>query len=90
MSIGDRYRLLQLVPKHPEDYEPFGSLKRWEKPDEAYPDCASGCLYARWLEGSLNMDWCVCTNPASHRVGLLTFEHQGCQKFEPEAEDDEF
>ena len=24
----------------------------------------------------------VCTNRASHRVGLLTFEHQGCQHFE--------
>jgi hypothetical protein len=23
-------------------------------------------------------------NPASHRAGLLTFEHQGCAEFEPE------
>ena len=26
----------------------------------------------------------LCGNPASHRAGLLTFEHQGCPEFERE------
>jgi hypothetical protein len=29
-------------------------------------------------------DWGVCANPASPRLGLLTFEHQGCPQFEEE------
>jgi hypothetical protein len=80
-------RLLKLVPKRPEDYAPWGNVERWADPNLPYPDCSSGCKFARWLEdldeeNALSLDWCVCTNPASHRVGLLTFEHQGCQKFE--------
>ena len=79
---NEHKRLLEVVPRLQQDYEPFGSVKRWEKDDESYPDCSCGCRFARALEGELGMDWCVCTNPASHRVGLLTFEHQGCQQFE--------
>ncbi len=30
------------------------------------------------------LDWGVCGNPASHRAGLLTSEHQGCPQFERE------
>lgn len=26
----------------------------------------------------------VCVNGASHRCGLPTFEHQGCEQFEPD------
>ena len=75
--------LMQIVLRRPEDYEPYGSVVRWERDDEAYPDCSVGCAFAAWLAGDLGADWCVCTNPKSHRVGLLTFEHQGCQAFEP-------
>jgi hypothetical protein len=39
------------------------------------------------LEGKLRYDWGVCRNPASPRVGLLTFEHQGCREFESGDED---
>lgn len=41
-----------------------------------------GCKYFLPLEGSLRFDWGVCMNPNSPRVGLLTFEHQGCRAFE--------
>jgi hypothetical protein len=76
--------LLQIVIQKPEDYDclPEGRLIRWEKKDEAYGDCSCGCKWYLTLEGRLGMDWGVCANPASHRAGLLTFEHQGCQKFE--------
>lgn len=77
-------KLLEIVPKRPEDYAPWGAVVRWASEDEAYPDCSMGCAFAAWLGGGLRFDWCVCTNPASHRTGLLTFEHQGCQAFEPE------
>ena len=80
-------RLLKLVVCKPEDYQPWGQDPRWERPDRVNGDCSSGCKWARWLEGDLAADWCVCTNPASHRCGLLTFEHQGCQKFEAEPDD---
>lgn len=80
-------RLLEIVPKRPEDYQPWGTVERWADPKHGYPDCSCGCLWARWLEGELALDWCVCTNPASHRCGLLTFEHQGCQHGEPEGEE---
>ena len=33
------------------------------------------------IKGELGNDWGVCSNRNSHRYGLLTFEHQGCQKF---------
>ena len=57
-------RLLKIMPCRPEDYEPWGNVERER------PDCSSGCKFARWLEGEIQFDWCVCTNPASHRVGL--------------------
>ena len=48
------------------------------------PDCSVGCKYFLKLPGKLGMDWGVCSNPASPRAGLLTFEHQGCEQFEDE------
>ncbi|MGH7577399.1 MAG: DUF3027 domain-containing protein, partial [Longimicrobiales bacterium] len=45
-------------------------------------DCSSGCQFYLPLDGELGADWGVCTNPASHRAGKLTFEHQGCPQFE--------
>jgi hypothetical protein len=44
-------------------------------------DCSFGCGYFIPLRGSLGMNWGVCSNPESHRNGLLTNEHQGCLKF---------
>ncbi len=71
--------------KLPEDYEPWGKERRWADPDKSYPDCSCGCKFFYELknrgEEHLGMDWGVCGNPASHRAGLLTFEHQGCQQF---------
>ena len=79
-------KMMAVVQKLPGDYAPWGEVVRWEQEDEAYPDCSHGCAFAAWLEGALGADWCVCTNPSSHRTGLLTFEHQVCRAFEPEDE----
>lgn len=72
-----------------EDYAPYGKVERWKDPNKEYPDCSTGCKFAIPLAGKLGMDWVVCTNPESHRCGLLTFEHQGCQKAVIECEDNE-
>jgi len=60
----------------PEDLAHVESLthhQRWEicqrLPDDYYP---YGQNMAR-----------ICRNPASHRYQYLTFEHQGCLKFDP-------
>lgn len=79
--MEEHNRLLNLVIKKPEDYEPFGELKKWQKENMDYPDCSCGCGYFISLRGSLGADWGVCSNPESHRNGLLTNEHQGCLKF---------
>ncbi|MBM3327783.1 MAG: hypothetical protein FJY65_12590 [Calditrichaeota bacterium] len=42
--------------------------------------CGCGCLAFIRLKGRLGDDWGVCVNPNSHRCGLLTFEHQGCEQ----------
>lgn len=82
---------MALAPRLPQDYDPWGGNVRWADPKQAYPDCSCGCKWARWLEdlpeASLGADWCVCTNPRSHRCGLLTFEHQGCQAWECDPEE---
>jgi hypothetical protein len=89
MPDDEHRRLLTLAPRFPQDYEPYGQTER------EGPDCSSGCKYARWLKDHdtntttehLSLDWLVCTNPRSHRVGLLTFEHQaGANCFEAEDE----
>jgi hypothetical protein len=82
----EHHRLLRLVKELPQDYQPWGNIDR-ENVDGKGKfgfDCSCGCKYYRELDGQLGMDWGVCTNPKSHRVGLLTFEHQGCPKFEQE------
>jgi hypothetical protein len=67
-----------VVKRLPTDYTEYGgTIKRWENPDEDYPDCASGCYWWKPLDS----DWGVCNNVNSPRAGLLTFEHQtgkGC------------
>lgn len=70
----------------PEDFETWGNVSR---DDPRYRgDCSCGCRFYFALEGSLGMDWGVCANPDSHRCGTLTWEHQGCLKFEPGPEVD--
>lgn len=63
----------------PTDYEPYGFRKR----DGS--DCSGGCKWFLELVAA-PLDWGVCANPRSPRCGLLTFEHQGCQFFEYDAE----
>jgi uncharacterized Zn-finger protein len=60
----------------PSDFEPYGERER------TGPDCSCGCRHFMKLPGKLGMDWGVCTNAASPRSGLLTFEHQGCEQFQ--------
>lgn len=80
--------LWEICKRLPEDYVPYGSLERWpeDDPDANGADCSCGCLWYAPLEGPLRSDWGVCTHPQSHRVGLLTFEHQGCRRFEMDPE----
>ena len=85
MPAPDHEDLFTILPLRPEDYRPWGNDDRGA---DHGPDCSGGCRFARWLActatAPLHLDWCVCTNPASHRCGLLTFEHQGCRAFEPD------
>lgn len=78
---SEHKRLRMVLITRIEDYDPWGLNKRWRDPHQAYPDCSCGCRFFVPLDGALGGDWGVCSNPESHRAGLLTFEHQGCQKF---------
>jgi len=70
--------LHSIVRRLPSDFEPYGQRSR---DDDWGPDCSCGCRHFEVLQ-ILPFDWGVCTNPDSPRCGLLTFEHQGCAKFE--------
>ncbi len=77
-TLPDR---LHTVCRHlPPDFEPYGKRVR------SGPDCSSGCYDFLKLPGRLGYDWGVCINPRSPHSGLLTFEHQGCEFFEAEAD----
>ena len=80
--MNNHKHLIKIVIKKPQDYAPFGKVIRWENENQDYPDCSMGCKYFNKLDDELGADWGVCSNPQSHRCGLLTFEHQGCRKFE--------
>jgi hypothetical protein len=69
--------LLSIVPRLPQDYPPFGLSE-----SDGAGDCSRGCRWYARLAGAPSDDWGVCTNAESHRCGLLTFEHQGCARFE--------
>jgi hypothetical protein len=71
--------------KLPSDYEPYGLADR-----EGFGDCSSSCRWYHILSGRQGQDWGICANPASHRVGLLTFEHQGCHQYEHDNRSGEF
>jgi len=81
-------RLREAVIPLAEDYRPWGDVTRWEDPDKSYSDCSCGCIFYYELADKdrepLGADFGVCTNPKSHRCGLLTFEHQGCSHFKSE------
>ena len=82
---GARHNQLHVILKRlPSDFEPWGERSR---ENEWGLDCSCGCRWFVKLEGMLRYDWGVCYNPASPRAGLLTFEHQGCPKFEGDEED---
>lgn len=69
--------LLTIVRKPPTDFEPWDARGRGMG-----VDCSCGCQWMHPLSGTLETDWGVCTNPRSPCVGLLTFEHMGCEMFE--------
>jgi hypothetical protein len=74
--------LAAIAPRHAADYQNFGEADV-EFGAGRGMDCSSGCKWYLELKGRLGADWGVCTNPRSHRCGLLTFEHQGCSHYEP-------
>lgn len=71
--------LCGIVKNLPSDFEPYGARSRTE---DCGPDCSCGCKHFLPLKGRHGLDWGICANPASPRVSLLTFEHQGCLEFE--------
>lgn len=77
ITLSLHQHLWSLVEKMPEDYEPYG------EEENRRSDCSCGCKWAAWLKDE-PADWLVCLNPLSHRAGKLTFEHQGCHRFEEE------
>src|ERR1700677_29567 len=79
-------QLWKVCQRKPGDYEPYGKHNRLTatRPVLILSDCSGGCKWYHTLSGPAALDWGVCGNPRSHRVGLLTFEHQGCVEFEPE------
>lgn len=90
-AVGDdreesaaHWRLMaEVLELDPRDWDGYGFLDRWGGSHQGNSgDCSCGCVHYRPLAGHLGADWGVCTNPASHRVGKLTFEHQGCPAFE--------
>ena len=48
--------------------------------DWCHTQCG-GCRFYVKLTGSFKSDWGACTNPLSPRDGLVTFEHDGCEKY---------
>lgn len=79
---GLHEHLWTLCRKLPTDFEPYGERDR--ETADPWEDCSCGCRHFLPLRGGLGCDWGVCANARSPRVGLLTFEHQGCPNFEAE------
>jgi len=71
----------EVIETDPRDWEPYGFLDREQPHDMFGPDCSCDCAFYLPLSGDLAADWGVCSNPPSHRVGKMTFEHQGCLHF---------
>ena len=83
LTPGLHEHLWQIVVTLPTDVEPWG-----QREPGAVGDCSCSC---RWFLPlvAMPLDWGVCANPASPRVGLLTFEHRGCPQFEYDAREEE-
>jgi hypothetical protein len=83
-DVGERlHDRLHTVCRHlPTDFEPYGKRER------NAADCSCGCRYFLELPDPLRYDWGVCIHPRSPRSGLLTFEHQGCEFFEAEPDEE--
>jgi hypothetical protein len=56
--------------------------EEYERGKAYWYDCSANCYHFHELSGGVGRDWGVCTNPKSPRVGLLTFEHMGCECYE--------
>ena len=81
LTHHQRWEICQTLP---DDYHPYGQnmARQTDDPEIAARyrgDCSCGC----WWYNALDYDWGICRNPASHRYQFLTFEHQGCLKFDP-------
>jgi hypothetical protein len=76
LTPGSHEQLWQIAITLPTDVEPWG-----QREPGAAGDCSCGCPWFQPLVAH-PFDWGVCLNPASPRVALLTFEHQGCPQFE--------
>jgi hypothetical protein len=83
LTPGQHEQLWQIAVKLPTDFEPYGQRKR-----DVVGDCSCSC---RWFLPlvAMPLDWGVCANPANPRVGLLTFEHQGCPQYEMDSQAEE-
>jgi len=85
-------KLVEIVVDLPSDFVPYGQRERATEQTEngpLYPsDCSCGCVFFQPLPGKLGMDWGICSNKASPRNGMLTFEHQGCRQFQSNECDD--
>jgi hypothetical protein len=80
-AAHERLKLCQI--NRASDFEPYGLRDRDR--DEPWADCSCGCrFFIPVNEEYAPADWGVCSNPASPRAGLLTWEHQGCPQFESE------
>lgn len=79
---AEHYALYDRRTVLPTDYTTHGG--QVDRDDTEYgADCSCGCRWARWLEGDLGGDWCVCARPDGPRFGLLTFEHQAGACYQP-------
>lgn len=79
---AEHYALFDRRTVLPTDYTEYGgTVERW-RGEPPHGDCSTGCIWARWLEGDLGSDWCVCARPDGPRFGLLTFEHQAGKCFQ--------
>jgi hypothetical protein len=83
LTPGQHEQLWQIAVKLPTDFEPCGQRKR-----DVVGNCSCSC---RWFLPlvAMPLDLGVCANPASPRVGPLTFEHQGCPQYEMDSREEE-
>lgn len=56
--------------------------------EEWYLEQCGGCRHWVPLGGALGEDWGACSNPASPFDGRVMFEHDGCEWFEADEDDD--